>query len=301
MKGGHVVGVGYYNAWANLKMSVPSNRCAFTRHLNTGDFINIPLAHGEGRFIVPDELLEKMIANDQTVYRYCDDDGNLVDEFPTNPNGSIYNIAAVCNPVGNVMAMMPHPERTENGDAIFSSMKEFIEKGNPVTNHNLSFDRPHYEVTDYKANPDVTEWIIDMIIADNEATSIHNALNHLGLDVTVTRQAHWEITTKGDRSDILKQIDATGELYNSNKEFISEIKSAENTASFLVRQKEDMLGRAKFESLTERFEIDKLSELKRGVVWNLTVNGGNFEVVLKDILNTHILFNSLSHECYRIN
>ncbi|MBL07516.1 MAG: phosphoribosylformylglycinamidine synthase I [Rhodobiaceae bacterium] len=301
VKGGHVVGVGYYNAWANLKMSVPSNRCAFTRHLNTGDFINIPLAHGEGRFIVPDELLEKMIANDQTVYRYCDDDGNLVDEFPTNPNGSIYNIAAVCNPVGNVMAMMPHPERTENGDAIFSSMKEFIEKGNPVTNHNLSFDRPHYEVTDYKANPDVTEWIIDMIIADNEATSIHNALNHLGLDVTVTRQAHWEITTKGDRSDILKQIDATGELYNSNKEFISEIKSAENTASFLIRQKEDMLGRAKFESLTERFEIDKLSELKRGVVWNLTVNGGNFEVVLKDILNTHILFNSLSHECYRIN
>ena len=301
VKGGHVVGVGYYNAWANLKMSVPSNRCAFTRHLNTGDFINIPLAHGEGRFIVPDELLEKMIANDQTVYRYCDDDGNLVDEFPTNPNGSIYNIAAVCNPVGNVMAMMPHPERTENGDSIFSSMKEFIEKGNPVTNHNLSFDRPHYEVTDYKANPDVTEWIIDMIIADNEATSIHNALNHLGLDVTVTRQAHWEITTKGDRSDILKQIDATGELYNSNKEFISEIKSAENTASFLIRQKEDMLGRAKFESLTERFEIDKLSELKRGVVWNLTVNGGNFEVVLKDILNTHILFNSLSHECYRIN
>ncbi len=301
VKGGHVVGVGYYNAWANLKMSVPSNRCAFTRHLNTGDFINIPLAHGEGRFIVPDELLEKMIANDQTVYRYCDDDGNLVDEFPTNPNGSIYNIAAVCNPAGNVMAIMPHPERTENGDAIFSSMKEFIEKGNPVTNHNLSFDRPHYEVTDYKANPDVTEWIIDMIIADNEATSIHNALNHLGLDVTVTRQAHWEITTKGDRSDILKQIDATGELYNSNKEFISEIKSAENTASFLVRQKEDMLGRAKFESLTERFEIDKLSELKRGVVWNLTVNGGNFEVVLKDILNTHILFNSLSHECYRIN
>ncbi len=301
VKGGHVVGVGYYNAWANLKMSVPSNRCAFTRHLNTGDFINIPLAHGEGRFIVPDELLEKMIANDKTVYRYCDDDGNLVDEFPTNPNGSIYNIAAVCNPVGNVMAMMPHPERTENGDAIFSSMKEFIEKGNPVTNHNLSFDRPHYEVTDYKANPDVTEWIIDMIIADNEATSIHNALNHLGLDVTVTRQAHWEITTKGDRSDILKQIDATGELYNSNKEFISEIKSAENTASFLIRQKEDMLGRAKFESLTERFEIDKLSELKRGVIWNVTVNSGNLEAILKHILNTHILFNPLSYECYRIN
>jgi hypothetical protein len=68
-----------------------------------------------------------------------------------------------------------------------------------------------------------------------------------------------------------------------------------------VRQKEDMLGRAKFESLTERFEIDKLSKLKRGVIWNVTVNGGNFEAILKDIFNTHILFNPLSHECYQIN
>ena len=301
VKGGHVVGVGYYNTWANLKMSAPSNRCAFTRHLKTDDFINVPLAHGEGRFIIPDELLEKLIANDQTVYRYCDDDGNVVDEFPTNPNGSMDNLAAVCNPAGNVMAMMPHPERTENGDAIFSSMKDFIENGNPVTDHSLSFDRPHYEVESYVPNPNATEWFIDMIITDNEAASVHNALDHLGHDVTISRQTHWEISTDGDRDDVLKRIDITGELYNSNKEFISEIKSADNTASFLVRQKEDMHGRAKFESLTERFEIGELTELKRGVIWNVSVNSGNIEAILKDILNTHILYNPLSHECYRIN
>jgi hypothetical protein len=62
-----------------------------------------------------------------------------------------------------------------------------------------------------------------------------------------------------------------------------------------------MHGRAKFESLTERFEIDGISEIKRGVIWNVTVNGGNFEAVLNEILDTHILFNPLSHECYRIN
>ena len=111
VQGGHVIGVGYYNTWANLKMSAPSNRCAFTRHLNSGEWIKIPLAHGEGRFIIPNVLLEKMISNNQTVYRYCDDNGNIVDEFPTNPNGSMYNLAAVCNPEGNVMAMMP----TRNG------------------------------------------------------------------------------------------------------------------------------------------------------------------------------------------
>ena len=140
-----------------------------------------------------------------------------------------------------------------------------------------------------------------MIITDNEAASIHNALDHLGHDVTITRQIHWEISTDGDRDDILKKIDMTGELYNSNKEFISEINPAENTASFLVRQKEDMRGRAKFESLTKRFEIGELTELKRGVIWNVSVNSGNIEAILKDILNTHILYNPLSHECYRIN
>ena len=301
VQGGHVIGVGYYNTWANLKMSAPSNRCAFTRHLNSGEWIKIPLAHGEGRFIVPDTLLEKMISNNQTVYRYCDDKGNIVDEFPTNPNGSMYNLAAVCNPEGNVMAMMPHPERTENGDVVFSSMKEFIENENPVSDHNLSFDRPHYEMTDYKANSNATEWIIDMIITDNEASSVRNALDHLGHNVSITRQTHWEISMDGDRESILKKIDATGELYNSNKEFISQPKDSEKNTSFLVRQKEDMLGRAKYESLKERFEIDGITDLKRGVIWNVTVNSGSFDTVLNDILGTHILFNPLSHECYRIN
>ena len=301
VKGGHVVGVGYYNTWANLQMSAPPERCAFTRHLKTGDWIKVPLAHGEGRFIIPDELLRKMISNGQTVFRYCDNNGIIVDEFPTNPNGSMHNLAAVCNPAGNIMAMMPHPERTENGDAIFSSMKDFIDNGNPLTNHTLSFERPHYEVANYNPNDDAAEWVIDMIITDNEASSVHNTLVRLDHDVSITRQTHWEISVVGDRESILKEIDATGELYNSNKEFISKTTSMQNTTSFLVRQKEDMIGRAKFESLTERFEIGGITKIKRGVIWNVTVNSGNLENVLGNLLDTHMFFNPLSHECYRIN
>ena len=301
VKNNHCIGVGYYNTWANLQLTAPSDRCAFTRHLITGDWINVPLAHGEGRFIVPDELLEKMISNNQTVFRYCDDNGNILDEFPTNPNGSMHNLAAVCNVHGNVMAIMPHPERTEKGDAVFSSMKDFIENENPVSSYTLTFDRPHYEVANYETNGDSTEWVIDMIITDNEAASVQNALDHLGFDIILSRQTHWEISTDGDRKTILQKIDATGELYNSNKEFISKIKTAVNTASFIVQQKEDMLGRAKYETLTNRFEIDGITNIKRGVIWNVSINSGNFEGVLNDVLNTHILFNPLSHECYKIN
>ena len=111
IKSGEVVGTGYYNAWSNLKLSVPQNSTAFTRHFSENEMINIPFAHAEGRFIIPDDLLEEMKTNDQTVFRYCDYNGKVSSEFPTNPNGSDYNLAAISNASGNVLAMMPHPER----------------------------------------------------------------------------------------------------------------------------------------------------------------------------------------------
>jgi phosphoribosylformylglycinamidine synthase len=156
-------------------------------------------------------------------------------------------------------------------------------------------------VGNYKSNNDATEWVIDMIITDNEAASVQNTLKQLGFDVEITRQTHWEIGTNGNSETVLKKIDDSGELYNSNKEFISQIAQEENCATLLVRQKEDIRGRSKFESLTERFEIDGITSLKRGVIWNLKFKGGNLDTVLKDILTTHILFNPLSHECYKIN
>ena len=213
----------------------------------------------------------------------------------------MYNLAAVCNAAGNVMAIMPHPERTSNGDVIFSSMKEFIENGSPAKEATLYFEQPHYEVTEYNTNGSCAEWIIDMIIADNEASSVQSALRRLGYDISIKRQTHWEMTIDGKKRQVLQKINDTGELYNSNKELISTIQRGKNTASFLVRQKEDMIGRSKFESLTRRFEINEISQLKRGVIWNVIVNSGNFETILNQVLDTHILFNPLSHECYRIN
>ena len=301
IKKNHVIGVGYYNTWANLTVSVPPDRCAFTRKLKPEESINIPLAHGEGRFIVPDELLEKMIKNKQTVYRYCDEGGNIIDEFPTNPNGSTYNLAAVCNPAGNVMAMMPHPERTSNGDVVFSSMKDFIDKNNPITSHTLKHDFPIDKIDYYSSAEKSQQWIIDMIITDNDAVSVNNALLSLGHNVTLTRQTHWEVESSNNSDSVMNKIEDTGELYNSNKEFVSKVIKKEKTKSFLIRQKDDILGRSKLQSLKEKFEIEEISNIKRGVIWNLTINSGNFESIINQILETHILYNPLTYECYEIS
>ena len=301
IKSGTVVGTGYYNTWANLKMSVPSEGTAYTRHLNHEEIICVPFAHAEGRFIIPDLLLKELIQNNQTVFRYCDKHGNPSNEFPTNPNGSDYNLAAICNPAGNIMAMMPHPERTGFGDKIFSSMREFIEDGCPLNDSSLSYHPNKVDIEYYSPTKNSTEWIIDMVITDNEAATVQNALQKMGIDVSISRQQHWEIKTSGDSKTVLKKIENTGELFNSNKEYISSLSKEKNKASFLVRQKEDMHSQFKFEAIRKRFSINELIQLKRGVVWNISTKNTNFDSVLNSVLDTNIFFNPLSHECFRIS
>ena len=301
IKNNHIIGVGYYNTWSNLKMDVRPNRCAFTRHLKKEEQINIPLAHGEGRFIMSAKVLEDLIKNEQTVYRYCNNKGETLDEFPVNPNGSMYNIAALCNPKGNVMAIMPHPERTINGDPIFSSLKEYIQEKIRLPQSELNSIIPKSKISSFSSKKGTTEWVVDQIITDNEASSVQKALQKRGFNVTIKRQDHWEISIEGDAKSTLHSINLSGELYNSNKEYISELVKQKNTASFLIRKKEDVLARSKTETLKERFDIDRITKIKYGVIWNITVNKGNIESTLTELINTKILFNKISHECYRIN
>ncbi len=103
---------GYYCTWVFIKVNEKKGRCAFNGFLEKNEIIPIPIAHGEGRFITVDkELINKLIKNQQIIFRYSTKDGKIEDKFPTNPNGAVYNIAAICNKKGNVLAMMPHPER----------------------------------------------------------------------------------------------------------------------------------------------------------------------------------------------
>lgn len=77
-----------------------------------GQALKIPIAHGEGRYFAEEALLDELEANNQVLYRYCDAQGNITQA--ANPNGSLRNIAGICNKEGNVIGMMPHPERATN-------------------------------------------------------------------------------------------------------------------------------------------------------------------------------------------
>ncbi len=86
----------------------------FVKSEETGEIHKIPIAHGEGRYHAAEDILDELEENGQVIYRYVDESGN--EAAGSNPNGAIRNIAGIRNKAGNVIGMMPHPERASNAD-----------------------------------------------------------------------------------------------------------------------------------------------------------------------------------------
>ena len=100
---------GYLCRWSYLKKG-PAN-CVFTEFMGD-EALPIPMAHGEGRFVTSSEsTANRLEAGDGVALTYVESDGSPAAAFPDNPNGSMFAIAGVTNPDGNVLAVMPHPER----------------------------------------------------------------------------------------------------------------------------------------------------------------------------------------------
>ncbi len=109
------VGQTFVCRWVNVR--VETTDTPYTRALAKGAVLRIPIAHGEGNYYADEATLQELRRNDQIVFRYCTAAGEVTPE--ANPNGSLENIAGLCNRERNVMGMMPHPERCT--DALLGS------------------------------------------------------------------------------------------------------------------------------------------------------------------------------------
>lgn len=116
----------------DVYLSTENRKTIFTEQIPSDkNAIKIPIAHGEGNYFATDDVLKELQDNDQIVFRYSDSNGNVKDEV--NPNGSLLNIAGITNRKGNVLGMMPHPERAcdsvlgkTDGQFIFKSIINYL-------------------------------------------------------------------------------------------------------------------------------------------------------------------------------
>lgn len=116
----------------HIFLKTVTNDSPFTSQIPSGKVLRIPIAHGEGCYFADDETLARLKTKNQILWHYCDANGNITDT--ANPNGSLQNIAGICNEKRNVAGLMPHPERAcervlgcDDGKLIFESMFRALE------------------------------------------------------------------------------------------------------------------------------------------------------------------------------
>jgi phosphoribosylformylglycinamidine synthase len=116
----------------NIFLRCETDESMITSKMNIGQIIKVPIAHGEGKYFADDSTLKSLNDNNQVLFRYCDENGNVTPE--SNPNGALENIAAICNSGRNIFGMMPHPERCANevlgntdGKVVFESILNLVQ------------------------------------------------------------------------------------------------------------------------------------------------------------------------------
>lgn len=298
LEDGKILGTGFYNNWITMRLCDNPKPNAFTRHFNKESLLTIPAAHAQGRFVIPAPLLEEMVQEGMTLFQYCDETGLINPDFPVNPNGSIDNIAAVINATGNVMAIMPHPERCSAGDSIFTSMRDYILDSRPYKPRVLSFSPSITPISPYIIPKKSRELLVNLVITDNAALSVQHTLQQAGIPVTVMRMEHWQVDGSDEKS--MEDIANSGLLYNERKEYCmtSEAINRVDTVAFLVRTKDNLVGRHTLQSLQDYGFVPGVEAIHHGILWIFKSEKGMIHTLKDAILNTHIIANAYADEVY---
>lgn len=312
-----ILGTGFINTWIRMKHDLPEKRSAFTYIMKNSEIIHCPIAHGEGRYTtINKDLIKILEQNNQIVFKYCNGDGKYDKTYPVNPNGALENIASIINPEGNIMAAMPHFEHfAKIGKSVFASMYEYVIDGNNLKNLNvpkltkIKEDSAKFEITDFKSKPKNIEFLIKLIITDNEAESVKSTILNLGFkDISLNKYLHFEIEHNLSDENILARLEKiirSGEMLNTNKELIDlrigkkyfhfskdkgliEIKKPVLNNVYLVREIDDYIGESKLSNLKNRLKFDEIENVKRGIVWEIKAKNSKD---IDKIIETRIFHN----------
>lgn len=306
VKNGQLLGTGFYNENVHLRHESLKGRTAFTLDYEPGEIAWAPAAHGEGRFTTQATgLLEAMNQRNQIVFRYSDAQGAIHPEFPTNPNGAMDNAAAICNPQGNVMAIMPHPERAPKAPMhkIFTSMLKYMEGAKLSSSEPLKIDYTPSPPNSFLHWENSIEFYVQLIITDNEAQTIENALRQKGFQVRVNKWMHYQVqhsTLTGSQRELAEKIASSGELFNPNKEKATLQMDGdaldlfqEGSLRVLVRDRHDSTGDHLTSKIHHHMGADEVKQIRQAWVWEVV---GEFDKAA--LLASHVFANPHAQELY---
>lgn len=322
IKNGEVIGTGFYSTWVNVKSVTSAGRSPFNFNIPEKQIIALPIAHGEGRFTsaVPD-LEHVLFENQQVLFQYCSEEGAIIDEYPINPNGSRQNIAAICNPAGNIMAIMPHPERgiQAPGKIIFDSVHSYLEEKKHKKTYvkypkELDVKVKEPSVSTYKPKRTTLDIYIELLITDNEEFTVQHTFNALKI-APVTLKKYRFVSIQATKTIPVKTIEKMiqHEYFSNSQKELCHIKIASKwhtvgNTNLLVATDENPLdhptlrvqyitdteGMALTAVLQKKFKSLGVTSVDTGLAWKLCSSKKLTKKVLKDIVHHRLFWNQHS-------
>lgn len=293
----------FSGGWALVKDASPRGRSAFG---DSGGLLRLPMACSEGRFVFASpETLKRIKKNGQVLYEYADVQGGVAKMFPENPTGSEGAVAALCNPSGNVMAMVPQPERDArgSGDHVFRSMRAWIERRGKAEYPPLGSCGLKEDIRPF--SPSGMEILISPGFQDEEEKIVMRLLARLGFKVRLRRFRYLAIDRgpglmrekaieglleagllskmKGERA----MVRIEGETYEVKPEEGLRKIEAHAERWVVVMPKGDVGAGAEKEMVSHHLG-NGVRGLRRGVVWEIE---GADEERRYAIIRTKILYN----------
>ncbi|MBI5421509.1 phosphoribosylformylglycinamidine synthase subunit PurQ [Candidatus Peregrinibacteria bacterium] len=287
----------------HLKSIAPKNRSAFN---SVAGLLELPFGHGEGQFVFGNPAtLKALRGNGQILFQYCDERGKAKASAPLLPGGSNEAIAALCNPAGNVMAIISHPGRDPlgGGDAIFASIREWIGGKVKVAHNRLGKLQIPEDIRPFE--PADLEFLVRPKKPDPLERSMEAVLGKAGFKVALTRYDYWsvklflgmdpkgmalQILRSGVIADVGSQWVTTRigkEVYSYSPEKGLQPIEMSPERWLVVRERFDSVGEWKAEEVRKQVRKE-VESVGYGVLWDVEKAD---EKALYGIIRTKILYN----------
>lgn len=289
---------GSSGSWCSLRSVAPKNRSAFSRFAGGLRLVN---SHPPKRFVFGDAgVLEAVRKNSQIVFRFGEQGGKIASD-----SLDAESIAALCNPAGNILAILPHPEQDPQGGGspIFKSVREWIEARSMAGYPGLGSYKGVEAIKPFES-ADI-EFIVRPKSIDSEKQTVEAALGEKGFKANLKRYTYWSLKLKPSVNgiEVAEKVLGSGELANLNKDWVyvrTGGKSYQYTEGdglqamelsivgwLVVCEKGNPIGKAKGDEVRERCGIS-LESILNGILWEVE---NADEQAIYDIIRTKILYN----------
>lgn len=299
-----ILGIGLYHSKVYVKHVAPDRRTRFTNGLATSTVLPGRVADSAGSFIFPEELALELEHHQQVLFKYCTAEGEVLNDFPINPNGAMWGIAGLCNPAGNVVGYIPELERDEQGTVLFAGLQRSLAQ--PVVSNAspLQWQPGTITVKRHHASVESLDLYATSTQTQFAAQHVETILQKKGFQVQVKCRQYWEIWHDVDKPQLAaftKTVVQSGLLVDQTiAAYTPTWVPIADTVNVLIRDTNDYEGKYVAQQLRQKYGIIGIENVLKGTIWELSFPADiaiEKMNVTGQILQTYVLHNPYAQEC----